>query len=72
MKYYQASLLAFCGEKEIALKLLRAAIAQNYCALFALDTDPLWASMRKMTEFSKARLEAEGCQKKFLAHRESS
>lgn len=39
--YRQAAILAFCGKKEIAVSLLRTAIAEDYCALGALQSDPL-------------------------------
>jgi hypothetical protein len=42
MKYYQASIFAYCGETKMALQLLRNAIAHNYCAVTALKNDPVW------------------------------
>ena len=69
IRYYQASILAFCGQEELALTLLHSAIQQNYCAVSALNADPLWAKLRSRREFGELRSEANECQKKFLAHR---
>lgn len=67
VRYSHAATLAFCGQKEMALKLLRTAIAQNYCAVSALDADPLWANVRNTTEFLKIRAEATECQERFFS-----
>ena len=69
IKYYQASILAFCGQEEVALTLLHSAIQQNYCAVSALNADPLWVKLRKTREFSELRSQANECQKKFLVLR---
>ena len=53
----------------MALTLLRSAIRQNYCAVSALNADPLWAKLRGRREFGELRSEAYECQKKFLAYR---
>jgi len=67
MRYFHASLLAFCGERHRALKLLRSAITQNYCAVSALNNDPLWNRLRNSPDFDDVRSEAAECQRKFLA-----
>ncbi len=51
MKYHQGTLLAACGEKQIAFAFLRQAVAGNYCAHQALQSDPLLASVRGDPEF---------------------
>src|SRR5260370_27058888 len=40
-RYWVGNLLSYCGHKDAALRLLRSAIEQNYCAYTALQTDPL-------------------------------
>ena len=67
MKYYQASLLAFCGQGAMAMRLLRSAIEQNYCASSALQADPLWAKVRDNPEFAELQSLATRCQERFLA-----
>jgi eukaryotic-like serine/threonine-protein kinase len=67
MKYFQASFLAFCGQKLMATTLLRSAIEHNYCASSALQTDPLWANVRDSLEFEELQSLANQCQTRFLA-----
>lgn len=69
LKYYQGAILAYCGQPQIALNLLNAAVAQKYCAYEALDEDPLLAKIRGTPEFERLRSEAHSCQKDFLDRR---
>jgi TolB-like protein/lipoprotein NlpI len=70
MKYHQGTLLAACGEKQIAFAFLRQAVAGNYCAHQALQSDPLLAGVRGDAEFHQIVQAAADCQKKFAAARE--
>jgi hypothetical protein len=65
MKYHQGTILAACGEKAIAFAFLRQAVAGNYCAHQALESDPLLASVREDAEFRHIVQAAEECQQKF-------
>src|SRR5581483_7808028 len=67
VKYYQASILAFCDQHELAITLLRSAIAQNYCASSALQADPLLVKLRRFPEFYELQSLANQCQTRFLA-----
>jgi eukaryotic-like serine/threonine-protein kinase len=67
MNYLQASILAFCGQKKMAITLLRSAIEKHYCASSALQADPLWANVRDSLEFAELQSKANECQKGFLA-----
>jgi TolB-like protein len=67
MKYYQASLLAYCGQDKTAIALLRSAIQQNYCAASALQADPMWAKIRGTPEFAELQTLSSDCQSRFLA-----
>jgi hypothetical protein len=67
MKYHQGTILAACGEKEIALTFLRQAVAGNYCAHQALESDPLLAGVREDVEFHRIVQAAAECQQKFAA-----
>jgi eukaryotic-like serine/threonine-protein kinase len=67
MKYHQGTLLAACGEKQIAFAFLRQAVAGNYCAHQALQSDPLLASVRGDAEFHQIVQAARECQQKFEA-----
>ena len=70
MKYHQGTLLAACGEKQIAFAFLRQAVSGNYCAHQALQSDPLLAGVRGDAEFHPIVQAAADCQKKFAAARE--
>ena len=71
MKYHQGTLLAACGEKQISFAFLRQAVAGNYCAHQALQSDPLLAGVRGDAEFHQIVQAAADCQKKFAAAQES-
>jgi serine/threonine protein kinase/TolB-like protein len=60
--YRIGSLMAFCGQKEPALRLLKAAVQQNYCAYSALLEDPLLKDLRKDTAFNQVLTAASACQ----------
>jgi eukaryotic-like serine/threonine-protein kinase len=68
-KYYQGTLLANCGKRGIAMKFLRRAVQENYCAATALKTDPLLANVRGMSEFNDLMGASNQCKQKFLASR---
>ena len=68
-RYLVGTLLAYCGQKDAALRLLKSAIEQNYCAYTALQTDPLLVKLRGTPEFSGLLSAAKECQNRFLAQR---
>lgn len=67
LKYYQGAVLAICGEKQIAYNFLRKAVAENYCAKQALQSDPLLINLREDAEFRQLVQAATECQQKFTA-----
>jgi eukaryotic-like serine/threonine-protein kinase len=71
-KYWAAGEMAYVGQKDVALRLLRSAVQENYCQVYGLDHDPLFANLRGDPEFASIRAAAEECQKRFLAHRAAS
>jgi TolB-like protein len=68
-KYAVGSLIAYCAKPDIAVRLLKSAIENNYCAYTALQTDPFLAKLRGTPEFNQLLSAAKECQKKFLAER---
>jgi TolB-like protein len=60
--YHVGTLLAYCGQKDASLRLLKAAVQQNYCAYSALLGDPLLKSLRKETAFDEVLTAASACQ----------
>ena len=60
--YHVGALMAACGQNEPALRLLKAAVQQNYCAYSALLDDPLLKNLRKDPAFDEVLTSASTCQ----------
>ena len=60
--YHVGALMAYCGQTEPSLRLLKAAVQQNYCAYSALLDDPLLKDLRKETAFNEVLTAASNCQ----------
>jgi len=60
--YHVATLMASCGQNQPALRLLKAAVQQNYCAHTALLDDPLLKDLRKDTALNEVLTAASNCQ----------
>ena len=60
--YRLGALMAACGQDEPALRLLKAAVQQNYCAFSALLNDPLLKDLRKQAAFDEVLTAASNCQ----------
>ena len=71
-RYKSGAMLSYCGQNGAALRLLRSAIHQNYCAYMALQSDPLLVKLRGTAEYSELLSEAKECQNRFLAQRDGS
>jgi len=67
--YRVGSLMAACGQNEPALRLLKAAVQQNYCAYSALLDDPLLKNLRKDTAFNEVLTAGANCQTALKAGR---
>jgi TolB-like protein len=63
--YHVGALMAACGQNEPALRLLKAAVQQNYCAYSALLDDPLLKDLRKDTAFNDVLTASSNCQAAF-------
>jgi TolB-like protein len=60
--YHTGTVMAYCGQKDAALRLLKAAVQQNYCAYSALLEDPLLKDLRKETAFNEVLTAGSKCQ----------
>ncbi|HWY23132.1 MAG TPA: protein kinase [Candidatus Acidoferrum sp.] len=60
--YHVGALMAYCGQKDAALRLLKAAVQQNYCAYSALLEDPLLKELRRDTAFNEVLTAGSKCQ----------
>jgi len=64
--YFAATHLAYCGETQAAIDLLSKAVAGQYCAVPAMDDDPMLASIRGTPQFKAVREVAAACQRSFV------
>jgi serine/threonine protein kinase/tetratricopeptide (TPR) repeat protein len=69
-RFFEASDMAYCGEKEIALRLLKTSIEGKFCAYQAMQSDPLLASIRGTPEFNHLLSAAKQCRDNFIAERD--
>ncbi len=68
-RYLFATDMAYCGEKDEALSLLKSSVANKYCAYEALQKDSLLDPLRQLPEFPDLLSTAKKCQDEFLAER---
>jgi serine/threonine protein kinase len=68
-RYLAATDMAYCGEKESAVRLLKSAIEGKYCSYDALQKDPMLVPIRSMPEYPQLLSEAKQCRDTFLAER---
>jgi hypothetical protein len=58
-------MLEYCGRRTEALAFLDSAIDKGFCAWPALDTDPIWVSLRSDPAFPRLRDDAVACHSRF-------
>jgi eukaryotic-like serine/threonine-protein kinase len=68
-RYIVAGDLLFCGQKDLAVQLLKSSIAGHFCAYTGLQNDSVWAKLRGTPEFAELLAAAKKCQADFLAER---
>ncbi|MFI5071395.1 MAG: hypothetical protein ACHP8A_10950, partial [Terriglobales bacterium] len=59
----------FCGQRDLALQLLKSSIAGHFCAYTGLQSDSAWAKLRGTPEFAQLLSAAKQCRDNFLAER---
>jgi serine/threonine protein kinase/tetratricopeptide (TPR) repeat protein len=67
--YVVAGDVLFCGQKDLAVQLLKSSIAMHFCAYTGLQNDSTWAKLRGTPEFADLLSAAKKCQDNFLAER---
>ncbi|HEY2468794.1 MAG TPA: winged helix-turn-helix domain-containing protein [Terracidiphilus sp.] len=67
--YFFAGHLAYCGQDNAALQMLKVAIEHNYCSYPAMDIDPFFKRLRTDPQFQKLRLAAVTCHDDFVNNR---
>jgi serine/threonine protein kinase len=68
-KYVNAGYFAVCGQKDIAVRLIKDAIAGHYCPYTDMQNDAMLASLRGTPEFAELLSGAKQCRDDFLAER---
>ncbi len=68
-RYWFANSFAFCGQKDMALRLLKSSIAGHYCAYTDLQNSPMFANLRGSPEFTQVLSAAKQCRDDFLSER---
>ena len=69
LNYFAAAHLAYCGQTDAAVDLVRRAISGNYCSYPAMESDPLFATVRATSHYGGIRASGRACQERFLAAR---
>jgi tetratricopeptide (TPR) repeat protein len=67
--YLSAAHLSYCGQTDGAGEMLKRAIQSNYCSFPAMESDPLFASLRSTAAYAEIRAAGRACQDRFLAQR---
>jgi len=67
--YLFAGHLAYCGQTDDALRMLKTAIDHSYCSYPAVDKDPLFDGLRGNTQFQKLRQSGLACHEDFTNNR---
>ena len=68
-RYFEATSMAMCGQRDSALRLLKSAIEGHYCAYAALQADPALVKLRQTPEFHQLLSAAKECQQRFQSGR---
>ena len=64
--YFAAAHLAYCGQFDLALSVLSAAIRGKYCGYPAMESDPYFASLRSIPGYAAVRDQARACAQDFV------
>ena len=70
VNYLFAGHLAYCGQNEAALRMLKTAIDHHYCSFPAVDKDPFFNGLRTNAQFQKLRLAGIACHNNFAIGRD--
>jgi Tfp pilus assembly protein PilF len=68
-RYLNAGSFALCGQKDIAVRVIKGAIAGHYCAYNDLQTNAMLVSLRGTPEFVELVTAAKQCRDNFIAER---
>ena len=66
--YFWAGDLVYCGYTAPAVTLLRESVRRNYCAVSAIEIDPMFAAIRSHAEYPELLGAARACRDRFRDH----
>ena len=66
-RYIVAADFLFCGQKDVAVQLLKSSIAGHFCAYTGLQNDSAWAKLRGTPEFAEVLSAAKKCRDDFIS-----
>jgi eukaryotic-like serine/threonine-protein kinase len=69
-KYVLATLYLYCGQRDLAVQLLKESIAGHFCPYEGLRNDSFWAKLRGTAEFEAIVADAKKCRDDFMAERD--
>ena len=69
VRYVTAQDILFCGQKELAMNMLKSSVANHFCAYSGLQNDSVWAKLKGTPEFAALVSDAKKCRDDFLAKR---
>jgi serine/threonine protein kinase len=64
--YLSATHLAYVGETDGAMAMLKRTVEEGYCSYPAMDSDPALANLRSKSKFTEIRAAGVQCQRNFL------
>ena len=70
VNYFFAGHLAYCGQADAALRMLKIAIDHHYCSYPAMDKDPFFNELRTNPQFQKLRDAGLACHEYFTNDRD--
>ena len=68
-RYLNAGYFAFCGQKDIAVRLIKSAIAGHYCPYTDLQNNAMLTTLRGTPEFAELLTAAKRCRDDFVSQR---
>ena len=68
-RYVVAGDFLFCGQKNLALQLIKSSISGHFCPYAGLQNDSVWAKMRGTPEFAEVLSAAKQCRDDFISER---
>jgi len=71
-RYVVAGSTLYCGQKDLALRMIRSAVDDHFCAYSGLQNDSLFATLRGTPEFVALVDDAKRCRDTFLSKRSES